>query len=216
MFGVGTLTLTPSKGFSARLRPAIVALPDAQIPRMGGGLREIETVALGTRAAPRCHGEFSLCPRRATRYVLVLEILTELPARIIGSVARRSRGENRGPESRSADADSALSRAAAAIPRAARPLPNPRLHVLGIGQAGSEIVSRLIERGCLHARRVGQRVFAFVRFLRQLCGPPIQHASSSCRGSTSPGRLDGITPDGSSENLPAVRADGGLLRQASS
>jgi two-component system nitrogen regulation sensor histidine kinase NtrY len=180
--------------------------------RMGVVSREIETV-IGGRVLHLAVTVSSLGPRRAnTGFVLVLDDLTEVlraqKSAAWQEVARRIAHEIKNPLTPIQLSSQRLSRfldrrAPAEIED---PL-DPELTRL------TQECSRLIEREVATLAQLVNEFSQFVRFPTAKLSPTSANTVIQEAVEVFSGRLDGITLKTSlSENLPPVRADGGLLR----
>jgi two-component system, NtrC family, nitrogen regulation sensor histidine kinase NtrY len=180
--------------------------------RMGVVSREIETVVSG-RVLHLAVTVSSLGPRRANAgYVLVLDDLTEMlraqKSAAWQEVARRIAHEIKNPLTPIQLSAQRLSRflerrdsSEAVSPRDAE--------LTGLVQE----CSRLIEREVATLAALVNEFSQFVRFPTARLAPTDANTIVHEALEVFSGRLDGITMKTSlSENLPAVRADGGLLR----
>jgi len=180
--------------------------------RMGVVSREIETVVAG-RVLHLAVTVSSLGPRRAnTGYVLVLDDLTEMlraqKTAAWQEVARRIAHEIKNPLTPIQLSSQRLSRfldrrdpAESATPR------DPELTRL------VQECSRLIEREVSTLAALVNEFSQFVRFPIAKLAPTSANTIVHEAVEVFSGRLDGITLKTSlAENLPLVRADGGLLR----
>ncbi len=180
--------------------------------RMGVVSREIETVVSG-RVLHLAVSVSSLGPRRANAgYVLVLDDLTEMlraqKSAAWQEVARRIAHEIKNPLTPIQLSSQRLSRflerrdpSAAVSPRDAE--------LTNLVQE----CSRLIEREVATLAALVNEFSQFVRFPTAKLAPIDANTIVHEALEVFSGRLDGITVKTSlSENLPAVRADGGLLR----
>jgi len=180
--------------------------------RTGVVSREIETVVSG-RVLHLAVTVSSLGPRRAnTGYVLVLDDLTEMlraqKSAAWQEVARRIAHEIKNPLTPIQLSSQRLSRflerrepSAAATPR--------DVELTNLVQE----CSRLIEREVSTLAALVNEFSQFVRFPTAKLAPTNANAIVHEALEVFSGRLDGITLKSTlAENLPAVRADGGLLR----
>jgi two-component system, NtrC family, nitrogen regulation sensor histidine kinase NtrY len=180
--------------------------------RMGVVSREIEMV-VGGRVLHVAFTVSSLGPRRAnTGYVLVLDDLTEMlraqKSAAWQEVARRIAHEIKNPLTPIQLSSQRLSRfldrrdpSEAADPR------DPELVLL------VQECSRLIEREVSTVAALVNEFSQFVRFPTAKLAPTNANTIVHQAVEVFSGRLDGITlKTVLAENLPAVRADGGLLR----
>ncbi|HXM16124.1 MAG TPA: ATP-binding protein, partial [Candidatus Eremiobacteraceae bacterium] len=180
--------------------------------RMGVVSREIETVIAG-RVLHLAVTVSSLGPRRAnTGFVLVLDDLTEVlraqKSAAWQEVARRIAHEIKNPLTPIQLSSQRLSRFLdrRAPGEIADPL-DPELTRL------TQECSRLIEREVATLAQLVNEFSQFVRFPTAKLAPTSANTVIQEAVEVFSGRLDGITLKTSlSENLPPVRADGGLLR----
>jgi two-component system, NtrC family, nitrogen regulation sensor histidine kinase NtrY len=180
--------------------------------RMGVVSREIETVIAG-RVLHLAVTVSSLGPRRAnTGFVLVLDDLTEVlraqKSAAWQEVARRIAHEIKNPLTPIQLSSQRLSRFLdrRSPVETADPL-DPELTRL------TQECSRLIEREVATLAQLVNEFSQFVRFPTAKLAPTSANTVIQEAVEVFSGRLDGITLKTSlSENLPPVRADGGLLR----
>jgi two-component system nitrogen regulation sensor histidine kinase NtrY len=178
--------------------------------RMGVVSREIETVIAG-RVLHLAVTVSSLGPRRAnTGFVLVLDDLTEVlraqKSAAWQEVARRIAHEIKNPLTPIQLSSQRLSRFLGRRVETTDPL-DPELTRL------TQECSRLIEREVATLAQLVNEFSQFVRFPTAKLAPTSANTVIQEAVEVFSGRLDGITLKTSlSENLPPVRADGGLLR----
>jgi nitrogen fixation/metabolism regulation signal transduction histidine kinase len=180
--------------------------------RMGVVSREIETVVSG-RVLHLAVTVSSLGPRRAnTGYVLVLDDLTEMlraqKSAAWQEVARRIAHEIKNPLTPIQLSAQRLSRFLnrREISHAAAPRDSELTNLV-------QECSRLIEREVSTLAALVNEFSQFVRFPTAKLTPTNANTIVSEALEVFAGRLDGITLKTTlAENLPAVRADGGLLR----
>jgi two-component system nitrogen regulation sensor histidine kinase NtrY len=180
--------------------------------RMGVVSREIETVIAG-RVLHLAVTVSSLGPRRAnTGFVLVLDDLTEVlraqKSAAWQEVARRIAHEIKNPLTPIQLSSQRLSRFLdRRTPIEASDPLDPELTRL------TQECSRLIEREVATLAQLVNEFSQFVRFPTAKLSPTSANTVIQEAVEVFSGRLDGITLKTSlSENLPPVRADGGLLR----
>src|SRR5277367_1673937 len=180
--------------------------------RMGVVSREIETVVSG-RVLHLAVTASSLGPRRANSgYVLVLDDLTEMlraqKSAAWQEVARRIAHEIKNPLTPIQLSSQRLSRfLERREPSAAADPADPELTRL------TQECSRLIEREVATLAQLVNEFSQFVRFPTAKLAPTSANTVIQEAVEVFSGRLDGITLKTSlAENLPPVRADGGLLR----
>jgi two-component system, NtrC family, nitrogen regulation sensor histidine kinase NtrY len=181
--------------------------------RMGVVSREIETV-VGGRVLHAAVTVSSLGPRRAnTGFVLVLDDLTEMlraqKSAAWQEVARRIAHEIKNPltpiQLSSQRLARFLDRRDATEPSA--PARDPELTRL------VQECSRLIEREVSTLAQLVNEFSQFVRFPAAKLAPTSANTIVQEAAEVFSGRLDGVTLKVSmAENLPAIRADSGLLR----
>jgi two-component system, NtrC family, nitrogen regulation sensor histidine kinase NtrY len=181
--------------------------------RMGVVSREIETVVAG-RVLHAAVTVSSLGPRRAnTGFVLVLDDLTEMlraqKSAAWQEVARRIAHEIKNPLTPIQLSAQRLSRFLdrRAETDAAAPTRDPELARL------VQECSRLIEREVSTLAELVNEFSQFVRFPAAKLAPASANTIVHEAVEVFSGRLDGVTlKESMAENLPAIRADGGLLR----
>src|SRR5216683_6496570 len=180
--------------------------------RMGVVSREIETVAAG-RVVHLAVTVSSLGPRRAnTGYVLVLDDLTEVlraqKSAAWQEVARRIAHEIKNPLTPIQLSAQRLLR----FLERTDPSPSPATRHSELANLVQEC-SRLIEREVSTLAALVNEFSQFVRFPAAKLVPTNANTVVHQAVEVFSGRLDGITlKTALAENLPAVRADGGLLR----
>jgi two-component system nitrogen regulation sensor histidine kinase NtrY len=179
--------------------------------RMGVVSREIETV-VGGRVLHLAVTVSSLGPRRAnTGYVLVLDDLTELlrsqKSAAWQEVARRIAHEIKNPLTPIQLSAQRLSRVLDRRGAAGATSPDPELTAL------VQECSRLIEREVSTLAALVNEFSQFVRFPTAKLVPTDANTIVREALEVFSNRLDGVTLKTTlAENLPQVRADGGLLR----
>jgi PAS domain S-box-containing protein len=181
--------------------------------RMGVVSREIETVVAG-RVLHAAVTVSSLGPRRAnTGFVLVLDDLTEMlraqKSAAWQEVARRIAHEIKNPLTPIQLSSQRLARFLdrRATTDATAPARDPELTRL------VQECSRLIEREVSTLAELVNEFSQFVRFPAAKLAPTSANTIVHEAVEVFSGRLDGITlKESMAENLPTIRADGGLLR----
>jgi PAS domain S-box-containing protein len=181
--------------------------------RMGVVSREIETVVAG-RVLHAAVTVSSLGPRRAnTGFVLVLDDLTEMlraqKSAAWQEVARRIAHEIKNPLTPIQLSSQRLARFLdrRATTDATAPARDPELTRL------VQECSRLIEREVSTLADLVNEFSQFVRFPAAKLAPTSANTIVHEAVEVFSGRLDGITlKESMAENLPTIRADGGLLR----
>src|SRR5712664_11865 len=212
MFGAGSSDAHSLEGLLGPDAARIVHYLMRRSLRMGVVSREIETVA-GGRVLHLAVTVSSLGPRRAnTGYVLVLDDLTEVlraqKSAAWQEVARRIAHEIKNP----------LTPVQLSAQRLLRflerrdPSQSAAAHYSELAKLVQEC-SRLIEREVSTLAALVNEFSEFVRFPTAKLVPTNANTVVHQAVEVFSGRLDGITlKTALAENLPAVRADGGLLR----